>query len=454
MSKETETLAAFAASLAYEDIPSEVVERAKDCLIDTIAAAIHGSSLPWSRIIVDYVKYNGAGGGCTVLGPAGIRATPPMAALANGALAHAFEMDSLRQPSAGIHPGSTLMPSGLAIAEELDASGRELITAFVAGNEVMSRIGLAAKPTSEKLGFHAPGITGPLGSALVAGRLMGLDTRRMTNAMGIAGSLCSGILEFVRSGTGGMVKRLHLGRASESGVLAASLARDGFTGPETVLEGEFGILNVFAQDSDLSRLTDGLGDNFETLNLCLKRFSCHITAHTPVQAILDLKAEHGFSGQDVEAVTVRGSEKLVSHHDIPEPSDIMLGQYSTPFCVALALFRDPLDPRSFSDDALHDDAIRSLCRKVRVEKLLDEGAETVPWVSVVEVTLKDGRRLKRRADSFKGMPGDPVGRRELAEKFNRLTRDMAADWREPLLHQLLNLEQVEKLTGLGLGAKG
>ncbi len=237
-------------------------------------------------------------------------------------------------------------------------------------------------------------------------------------------------------------------------MLAATLARDGFTGPATVLEGEFGFLNVFCRDADPSRLTDGLGESFETLNLCLKRFSCHITAHTPVQAVLDLKAEHGFGGPEVEAVTVRGSAKIVSHHDIPEPSDVMLGQYSTQFCVALALFKDPLDPRSFSDDTLHDEAIRSLCRKVRIEKLVAEDADSTPWVSVVHVTLKDGRQLERRADSFKGMPGDPVSRTELAEKFHRLARDMDAEWRTRLLDQLLSLEQVDNLTGLGLGAKG
>jgi 2-methylcitrate dehydratase PrpD len=451
MSNETETLAAFACNLAYEDIPPEVVERAKDCIIDTIGAALYGNNLPWSRIIINYVKNNGAGGACTVLGPDGIRTTPPMAALANGVMAHAFEMDSLRQPSAGIHPGATLAPSGIAIAEDIGASGRELITAFVAGNEVMSRIGLASLHSSEKLGFHAPGMTGPLGSALVAGRLMGLDADRMTNAMGVAGSLCGGILEFARAGTGGMVKRLHLGRASESGILAANLARDGFTGPSTVLEGGFGILNVYCRDADLSLLTDGLGETFETMNLCLKRFACHITAHTPVQAVLDLKAEHGFSGDDVAAITVRGSEKLVALHDIPEPSDIMLGQYSTPFCVALALFKDPLDPRSFSDESLQDGAIRALCRKVRVEKLPKEEGIRAPWVSVVQVTLKDGRQLERRADSFKGMPGDPVGRTELVEKFNHLTQDMDAEWRTRLLDRLLDLEQIDKVSSLGLG---
>lgn len=448
MTKETATLAEFAVGLEFESIPAEVVERTKDCIADTIAVAVFGSGLPWSRIIAAYVKSNGAGGASTVLGADGIRATPPMAALANGAFAHAFEMDSLRQPSAGIHQGATLVSPGLAIAEDLGASGRQLITAFVAGNEVMSRIGLAGKHSSEQLGFHAPGLTGPIGGAVVAGRLMGLDTERMINAMGIAGSLSSGILEFIRSGTGGMVKRLHLGRAAEGGVLAASLARDGFTGPTTVLEGEFGFLKVFCRDADLSQLTNGLGETFETLNICLKRFSCHITAHTPVQAVLDLKAEHGFSGADVEAVTVRGSEKMVTHHDIGEPEEIMLGQYSTPFCVAVALFKDPLDPRSFMDESLKDDAIRGLCRKVRVEKRDDADGETTPWASIVVVTLKDGRRLERRADSFVGMPGLPVSRNDLAEKFLRLTADMNADWQDNLLNQLFNLEKIDNLAGL------
>ena len=448
MSGETATLAEFAAGLAFDSIPAEVVERTKECIVDTIGAAVFGSFLPWSAIIVAYVKRNGGGGACTVLGPAEIRARPPMAALANGALAHAFETDSLRQPSAGIHPGATLIAPGLAIAEDVGASGRQLITAFVAGNEVMSRIGLAGKHSSEQIGFHAPGLTGPIGGAVVAGHLMGLDTQRMINAMGIAGSLCSGLLEFVRSGTGGMVKRLHLGRAAEGGVLAASLARDGFTGPATVLEGEFGFFNVFCRDADLSLLTDGLGETFDTLNICLKRFSCHITAHTAVQAILDLKAQHGITGAEIDAVTVRGSEKMVTHHAIAEPEDVMLGQYSTPFCVAVALYKDPLDPHSFLEESLEDEAIRSLCRKIRIEKRDDGEAETTPWASVVVVTLKDGSRLERRADSFMGMPSDPASRDDLGKKFKRLTAEMNADWQDRVLDGLFDLENRDTMAGL------
>ena len=134
----------------------------------------------------------------------------------------------------------------------------------------------------------------------------------MTNALGIAGSLACGLMEFARSGTGAMVKRLHLGRAAESGVLAASLAADGFTGPQSVIEGEAGFLKVFCTEWDMDDVTRGLGREFATLKLCLKRFPVHMTAQTAVQAVLELQAEHGFSGADVDRVTVAGTERMAS----------------------------------------------------------------------------------------------------------------------------------------------
>ncbi len=450
MSGETKTLAEFAIGLNYEDIPEPVIERAKDCLIDTIGAAVFGSTFPWSKIVAGYAKANGSGGKCSVLGLDGLRVTPPMAALANGALAHAFEMDSLRQPSAGIHPGSTLGPPVLAMAESIEASGRDLISAFIAGNEVMSRIGLASKHSSEKLGFHAPGLVGPIGGAVAVGRLLQFDTDQVVNAMGVAGSLSSGLLEFVRSGTGGMVKRLHMGRASEGAILAASLAKEGFTGPLTILEGEFGFLNVYCRDADISELTRDLGTSFETLNICLKRFSAHITAHTPIQAVLDLKAEFGFVGNEIETMTVQGSEKMVTHHNILEPKDVMLGQYSTPFCLALAAYCDPLDPRSFSDVNLSDEEIRGLCRKVKVEQRNDLEGVTTPWASIVKIRLKDGRELEKRADSFKGMPSDPVSRDDMQSKFMRLTSEMGDEWQCRVWAGLADLENVKNMNELRL----
>src|SRR5215470_616012 len=400
MAHETVRLAEYAAALRYEDLPAAVVRQAKECIGDTVGAIICGSTLPWSRIVIDYAERTGPGGKSQILGR-GTAVQAPAAALANGALAHAFELDSLTRPGAGAHPGATVLPPALAVGQELGADGRALIAAFVAGNEVMIRIGRATGHTNEARGFHAPGTTGPFGAAVAAGYLLGLDAGAMTNALGIAGSLCGGLLEFTR-GDGGMVKRLHLGRASEAGVLAASLAAGGFTGPRTVIEGQFGFLRVFCTAWDEAELTRGLGEEFLVTSAVLKRYPCHATAHPAVEAVRDLQAEHGFAAAAVDAITVTGSERMIERHNIPEPADLMLAQYSIPFSVALALCREARDPESWDETALTDPQIRSLCRRVRVVP----GEEHSGMASIVAIALTDGRRLERRAESGMLEPGE------------------------------------------------
>src|SRR5438270_10372934 len=265
MAGETVELARYAAALRYEDLPEAVVACARDAIIDTVAACICGAALPWSRIVIGYAERTGPGGASRILGR-GSAVQAPAAALANGALAHAFELDSLTRPGAGAHPGATVLPPALAVAQQQrGVGGKALIAAFVAGNEVMIRIGRATGHTNEARGFHAPGTTGPFGATVACGHLLGLDRTTMANAIGIAGSLAGGLLEFAR-GDGGMVKRLHLGRASEAGVLAASLAAAGFTGPRTVLEGEFGFLKVFCTEYNTAELTKGIGADYVTLS--------------------------------------------------------------------------------------------------------------------------------------------------------------------------------------------
>jgi 2-methylcitrate dehydratase PrpD len=193
MADETVTLARYAAGLRYEDLPGEVVAKAKDIIADTVAACICGADMPWSRIVIDYAERTGPGGNSKILGR-GTSVQAPAAALANGALAHSFELDSLTRPGAGAHPGATVLPPALAIAQQVGASGKQLIAAIVAGNEVMIRIGRATGHTNEARGFHAPGTTGPFGAAVACGLLLGLDERQMTNALGIAGSLAGGLL--------------------------------------------------------------------------------------------------------------------------------------------------------------------------------------------------------------------------------------------------------------------
>jgi len=441
MSGETVTLARYAAGLRYADLPPAVVAKAKDIVADTVAACICGAEMKWSRIVIDYAERTGPGGASRILG----RGTPvqaPAAALANGALAHAFELDSLTRPGAGAHPGATVLPPALAIAQQVGATGKALIAAVVAGNEVMIRIGRATGHTNEARGFHAPGTTGPFGAAVACGLLLGLDERAMTNAIGIAGSLAGGLLEFAK-GDGGMVKRLHLGRASEAGVMAASLAAGGFEAPRTVIEGEFGFLRVFCSEWDESQLTRGLGSDFVTLSAVLKRYPCHATAHPAVRAVRDLQAAHGFAGSEVASVTVTGTPRMVERHNIAEPRDLMLAQYSIPFCVALALYREARDPESYDESALADPAIRGLCRNVR---LVEEAGDAHGAAgSLVTVTLRDGRSFARRE------PGGMLEPGELPDKFARLTRKAMAGTGggAPVYRRLMALDDEATLDWLG-----
>jgi 2-methylcitrate dehydratase PrpD len=428
MAQETVRLAEYAAALRYEDLPAEIVRQAKECIADTVAAAICGASLPWNRIVIRYAERTGPGGKSHILGSAGPAVQAPAAALANGALAHAFELDSLTRPGAGAHPGATVLPPALAVAQECGADGRALIAAFVAGNEVMIRIGRATGHTNEARGFHAPGTTGPFGAAVAAGHLLQLGPTAMTNALGIAGSLAGGLLEFAR-GDGGMVKRLHLGRASEAGVLAASLAADGFEGPRTVLEGEFGFLRVFCTKWDETELTRGLGEEFLVSSTVLKRYPCHATAHAAVRAVCDLQDAHGFRTAEVEAITVTGTRRMIERHNILEPADLMLAQYSIPFCVALALHREARDPESWGETALADPQIRALCRRVRLVPGQEHGG------SIVTIALVDGRHLEGSAESGMLEPG------ELKDKFLRLTQAaLGAPGARALFERLQRLE--------------
>jgi 2-methylcitrate dehydratase PrpD len=259
--------------------------------------------------------------------------------------------------------------------------------------------------------------------------------------------MAGGLMEFARSGTGAMVKRLHLGRAAEAGVVAASLAADGFTGPVSVIEGEAGFLKVFCTEWDMADVTRGLGSDYATMNLCLKRFPVHMTAQTGVQAVLELQAEHGFTGAQVDRVTVAGTERMATINNIRDPADIMMAQYSIPFCVALALFRDPRDPASFDDSALTDTDIRAMCERVAIT--VADPPTKVPGASIVTIMLKDGRCFSREVDEFNGTPARPLDRSQLHDKFATLTRVRYGAEATNLFERLQDLENEPDLDWVG-----
>jgi len=444
---QTRVLAEYAAGLTYDDLPRDVRDRARDCIQDTIGIGIFGAGLPWSKIIIDYVRRTSGAGPCSILGVPAAEVTAPCAALANGALAHAFEMDCLRSQGAGVHPAGTAA-AALAAGEETGASGRDLVTALAAGLEVMIRIGVATRHTPEDKGFHAPGLTGVFGAAVAAGKLYHLDANAMTNALGVAGSLCSGLLEFAKSGAGGMVKRLHLGRSAEGGILAASLARDGFEGPGTVLEGGYGFLAAYTNDPAIGKLTEGLGETWETRTICFKRCACHITAHAPIEALEELRAEYGFSGDDVTSITIGTSQKVLDNHDIRAPRDMMAAQYSVPFSVALSMFHDASDPYAFLNVDIADPQILDLVGRIRLEHFAETAKPGQQRVCKVDVALDDGRTVGKVMMDSTGTATRPMTPDAFDGKFRKATRGMGADKADVLLARIKQVEQAPDLSGL------
>jgi 2-methylcitrate dehydratase PrpD len=439
----TTRLALYASQLRYEDIPADVKLRIKNTIIDTVAVILYGGQLPWSKTVIAHAKRTGPNGKSAILGGGGVKVQAPSAALAHGTMTHAFELDNLTDPNSGSHPGASMFSSGLAVAQERGLSGRDLMLAMTAGAEVMIRIGLAAKGSLEPRGFHAPGTTGPFGGAVTCGKLMGFDQTKMVNALGIAGSLSSGLLEFAHSKDGGMVKKLHLGRAAESGVLAASLASDGFDGPSTVIEGEAGYLEAFGTEHDLNELTKGLGRDYVSMYIMMKRFACHVTAHRPVEGILDLKNEHKFTAADIVSITLTGNERMVQVNNIPVPPDVLLAQYSIPFSVGLAMHRNPIDPDSFDENVHKDRDILALAAKVKMNVVPGQTREDL--ATTVAVTLKNGQTVTRRVTEFRGTPARPLDEPGLREKFTLMSKRFPRADMDRLYQRLQNIENERTL---------
>jgi 2-methylcitrate dehydratase PrpD len=444
MTTASQSLANYATGLKFEQIPQEVVERAKDGIIDTVAACVLGSRMPWTQTVIEYAKRNSAPGGSNVLGtPIKVRA--PFACLSNGAAVHAFELDCLCEPSVGMHPGAALGVPALAVGQGRGKSGKEVIEAFVAGFEVLYRIGQAAHHSSEKLGFHAPGVMGVYGVSAVVAKLFDENATQMANAFGIAGSLSSGLMEFSKSG--GLVKRLHLGRAAEGGFMAAALARDGYTGPAEVLEGKYGLLNTFCRDATPELMTKELGKVWHTMKIKFKRYACHANAQVPVTLALDLKAKHGITGDDVARITLAANEKALSHHNILEPADLAMAQYSVPFSTALALFVDPTDPNVFCDQNVNDARIRALSKTVKLEAM-NATTGNINMASRLTLHLKNGNEVSAEGDNFKGTPTMPLSRGELLDKFLKLTAHRDRAKVERLFSQLAEVEKVADFSAL------
>lgn len=446
MSGQTVALARFAQSLRFEDIPEDVVAAARHTIADGVAACAYGYRFGWSQSIARYATaMSGPGGKGAVLGPGAAPLHPPFAALVNGALAHSFELDAGTREGVGAHPFGTIFTAALPVAQTKGKSGRELVTAFVAATEVMLRIGRATTRSNEHRGFHAPGTTGPFGSAIACALLQGLSDEGLLNAIGIAGSMPSGLKQFSDAGSGSMVKRLHFGRAAEGGVLAAGLAAEGLDGPHDILEGRYGFLNVYCDHYKIEELTLGLGEIFRTREIAMKRFGTHGSSQLPLDAFLRIRDRHPFSAADIASVVIVAAPEVVEHHSETRPGDLMQAQYSVPFCMALACVRDVRDPRSLDESALADRAIAAALEKIRHET----GDISEKRRCRVTVTLTDGTVLGQELPEA-GVPWRPASRDEVYEKYSILMADLPAGRADALFERIETLDAQPDLDWLRL----
>lgn len=423
-----EILADFAAGLRFEDLPSHIVATAKLSIMDNVGCMLAGRDDPSFKIVVDMVRSFGGTLQSTILGY-WEKVPVPWAAYCNGVSNHSLELDDhISHKHSLNHPGVVSVPPALALGEHLHTRGADLITAVVLGYEVTSRINSTVPPGFDNFerGFHGTAVTGTFGAAVLAGWLLDLSADQIATAMGIAGSLTSGSFEYKASGA--WTKRLHAGNSSKNGILAAFLAKSGFTGPHTVLEGRHGFLNGYfgKGNYDTTVLTKELGSNWEMQYIQYKPFACSGVIHSPVTAALNLKQKHGLKPVDIAEIQIRTAEKMIKEFGEPfehktSPRTVVDAQFSMPFSVALIFCRGSAFLDDYTEETIGDERIRSVARLVKC--IADpEIGKVWPMDEPCEVMVRtlDGRVLVERVNGAKGSLVNPMTKEELVEKYKTL----------------------------------
>lgn len=396
-------------------VPAAARRAARDALLDTVGVALAGSVEPAARMVRDLAAEEGGAPRCGILG-AGGRTGAGWAALANGAAAHALDFDDMCFVSMA-HPSAPLVAAGLAAAELADAGGAALLDAYCVGFEVEAVLGRVMNPTHYEQGWHATSTLGALGAAAAAARLLGQDAATTVRALAIAASEASGLKESF----GTMVKPLQAGLAGRNGVLAALLARTGFTASDRALDGAQGLFVAMqGRARALGDAADGLGRDWEIVDggITVKLHPSCAATHPTIDALLDLRAEHGFAAGEVEAVEigVDAVTPTVLIHDRPRTG--LEGKFSMHFCAAAAAAHGRVDLETFEPAGMSDPATRALLPRVtmRVDPTVGVGQPPLTEAAVA-VRLAGGRRCARRVRGARGYPNRPPSAAELDAKF-------------------------------------
>jgi 2-methylcitrate dehydratase PrpD len=413
----SQELATFAAKLRFEDIPDAVMRRAEDLFLDWFGSALAGKTGRPVQVIESFARQMGPQDGpCEVL-IARRRTTPLFAAMVNAASSHFAEQDDVHNGSV-FHPAAVVFPAALAVAQSIGASGRDLLTASVAGYEVGIRVGEFLGRSHYKI-FHTTGTAGTVAAAAAVGHLLRLNPEQMLHAFGSAGTQAAGLWEFLRDAADS--KQLHTANAAAGGLTAAYLAHEGFTGARRILEGAQGMAAGMSRDADPAKLTDQLGQRWTLAETSFKfHASCRHT-HPAADALLQVVQAHGLRPSDIERVTARVHQGAIDVlGPVVDPRTVHQAKFSMGTVLGLIAEFGNAGLQEF-DGFFNDPRIAAF--RGKVEMVLDQEVDLAypaRWIGKVTVQTVDGRTLEGRVDEPKGDPGNTLSREELESKALRL----------------------------------
>ena len=449
MGEITRQLAEFASRIDYRTLPGPVRERTKALVSDHVAIAYRArqEAAICPSVAASLERLGLGAGEASVIGDARSYA-PPAAAFFNGALAHCLDFDDTHA-RASIHPSAPIVPAALAAAEMVSANGRDCIAAITAGYEVQIRLSLALGPSAHYArGYHPTATCGVFGAAAAAGRILGLTAQEMAHAYGLCGSQAAGSMQFLADGAWN--KPFHVGYAAMSGLIAASLAAEGFRGAMNAIEGAAGFLASYAPDPAPDEAVRNLGVDWETLDIALKPYPSCRYGHAAMDALIALRTDHGLEAEAVDTVRIglpQTGWRLIGNPE-PEkqnPRNYIDGQFSMPFAAAVALREGGMSWDSYAVH-LDDPHTRSLCRRIRT--VVDPEVEDhfpAHMAGSARVRTRGGEELEKLVVIAKGEPENFPAPAELRAKFDGLIGNyMPGEQRAALAGALDTLESAER----------
>lgn len=413
------SIADFVSQLQLDRVPSEVLDKAKLIILDTLGISLASSTMDFGRMVIEVSRALGGPPQSLIIGTPW-RVAAANAVLANGTLAHGLDYDDTLE-EAVVHTGCCVVTTAMAVGEEMGSTGRQILDAVVAGIEVMGKLGLAVPGKFPARGFHSTGLCGTFGAAAAAGKLYGLSISQMMDSFGICGSQSSGILECLRDGT--WSKRLHAGWAAHAGVISTLLAARGFRAPHSVFEGRHGFYRAFAgeEGQGLKGLVEGLGRSWEIPRITFKPYPCGGISHPYMDCALRLRQVHGVRPEDIQELRCRTAEGPIPILWEPlaekrRPSTSYGAKFSLPYSIAVMLVRGKAGLEEFSEESVRDPQVLALADKVNYE--LDPSIDFPRHFSGhVKAILKDGRILEENQPHPRGGLEMPLPPEAIEAKF-------------------------------------